>query len=142
VERKVSVARKRVGIGSDGTGAAMEKPQESHGIKTKPSFNFQLPEIERPVEPFQTESYPLNYMPYKESTTEGTQRVVEDIFEKQFGMDEENPQWSSCIRPVFGDALTAKVLDALKAEHSIEKDAPYEQLAWLLPVFYTLYSIV
>jgi hypothetical protein len=77
----------------------------------------------------------LNYMPYKESTSEGTQRVVEDIFKKQFGMDEENPQWSSCIRPVFGDALTTKVLDALKAEHSVEEEAPYDQLAWLLPVF-------
>jgi hypothetical protein len=96
---------------------------------------FQLPEIERPREPFQTNSYPLNYMPYKETTNEGTQQVVEDIFEKQFGMKEDNAQWESCIRLIFGDALTTKMLHGLKTEHSIESDSPYGRLAWLLPVF-------
>jgi hypothetical protein len=91
---------------------------------------FQLPEIERPLKPFQTESYPLNYMPYKESTSEGTQQVIDNIFENQFRMKEDNPQWRSCIRLIFGDALTTKVLHGLKAERSVES-----QLAWLLPVF-------
>ena len=47
-------------------------------------------------------------MPYKESTSEGTQQVVEDIFKNQFGMKGDNLQWENCIRPAFGDALTTK----------------------------------
>ena len=113
---------------------AFPNPFHNHLYKDGRPPQFQLPDIERPLEPFQTESYPLSYMPYKESTCDGTQQVVEDIFEKQFEMNEENSQWTDCLRPVFGDALTAKMLQSLKAERSMESD-PYSELAWLLPVF-------
>jgi hypothetical protein len=50
-------------------------------------------------------------------------------------MRDENPQSRRSIRLVFGDALTTKLLHGLKTERSIESDSPYNQLAWLLPVF-------
>ena len=71
---------------------------------------------------------------YKESTIEGTHQIIEDIFARQFKIDEKDKQWTNCLRLVFGDTLTTMRLHTFKEERSVE-DGAFEGLKWLLPVF-------
>jgi hypothetical protein len=90
--------------------------------------------VQRPRKPFQTDCFPLELMPFKESTNEGTQQILENVMEVQFGLKESNEQFKNKFRLVFGDCLTTLRLHAFKAERSIHLD-PYQRLDWLLPVF-------
>jgi hypothetical protein len=53
--------------------------------KARPE-RFQLPNWERPPKPFTSVLYPLGYLPYDESTNEGTAQIFEDMLKHQFGL--------------------------------------------------------
>jgi hypothetical protein len=69
-----------------------------------------------------------------ESTNEGTENIIELIFQHQIKVPDTDPRWRDKLFLVFGDALTVMRLHTFKINTSMSDD-PYGNSKWMIPVF-------
>ena len=84
-----------------------------------------------------TKSLTLRLIFENEGTYEGTQAIIEDIFQKQFGRDPKLQNGTTVVI-IVGDQKTYENLRNSRKE-ALENDIRYLKLQWILPVLGFLY---
>ena len=107
--------------------------------KKKFDFPNTLPDRGRPQQPIKPDwCIPLGPLMHDESTNAGTIDILQDIYQDQFGFDEDKQedmeQFEDRLFLHMGDALTTMRMWAAKAEKSAD-DSAYGSGKWILPVF-------
>ena len=84
--------------------------------------------------PTRTEHLTMGAILEEESSISGTYNVIDNIFRKQMGLEEElNEHDNQRLIPIYGDQKTCGLIRSCKRQRSFETSSTYHQLKWALP---------
>ena len=91
-----------------------------------------MPVIDK-LESTRTPYFPLSPIFKDESTTANNIFILEDIFKRQFKLDEMNPDFTNIIRLVYGDLKTLSRIQSAKTLRGQISQLPFDSFQWLAP---------
>ena len=91
------------------------------------------PPEDQPFNRNRTQCYPLPPVMKDQGSNENNMSIIETIFETQFGITKEDPQFDILIRIVFGDLKTVDRMRSIKSIRDATGESPFDTLHWLMP---------
>lgn len=91
----------------------------------------EFPAVKR-LQAQKTIHYSLGPMLYNEGTTEGTYKVIQNVFLEQLG-DDDDTDLDGLLQLVYGDQKTVSLLRAVKKERA-EASRLFDRFSWILPI--------
>ena len=91
-----------------------------------------IPVLEK-LKPMKTTYFPAAPVMKDESTTANNIFILEDLYKRQFNLDENDPNFKRVIRLVYGDLKTWSRIQSVKALRSDTSELAFDRFDWLLP---------